>query len=189
MLIYSQPNLYFTTKKTKLSFPVRRYHIDNHLYVRKRSKLSLDLQEKKKRQNMANSVHEHYMWVWFPNRRSTSLSAVSSVVLASFLSLFFFFQIYCDLCLFSLVTGRAPNTKRLNLSAVGVETDEIGGIKVVIFYMLHPFHVCWFNPTNNDLFRFFDGTKINWFSVFCRLMSIPGQVFLAYGLLVMLPTE
>ncbi|KAK4761826.1 hypothetical protein SAY87_029710 [Trapa incisa] len=33
-----------------------------------------------------------------------------------------------DVVLFAI--GRAPNTKRLNLSAVGVETDEIGAIKV-----------------------------------------------------------
>lgn len=28
------------------------------------------------------------------------------------------------------VTGRAPNTKRLNLKAVGVEVDQTGAVKV-----------------------------------------------------------
>ncbi|PKI49855.1 hypothetical protein CRG98_029766 [Punica granatum] len=37
-------------------------------------------------------------------------------------------ELMADVVLFA--TGRTPNTKRLNLSAVGVATDEIGAIKV-----------------------------------------------------------
>lgn len=39
----------------------------------------------------------------------------------------------CRIAMFtivSLVTGRAPNSKRLNLEAVGVELDKAGAIKV-----------------------------------------------------------
>jgi hypothetical protein len=32
-----------------------------------------------------------------------------------------------------LATGRAPNTKRLNLGAVGVELDQTGAVKVTSF--------------------------------------------------------
>lgn len=31
------------------------------------------------------------------------------------------------------VTGRAPNSKRLNLKAVGVEVDNHGAVKVIIY--------------------------------------------------------
>jgi glutathione reductase (NADPH) len=35
--------------------------------------------------------------------------------------------------LLSIFTGRAPNTKRLNLEAVGVELDNAGAVKVSNF--------------------------------------------------------
>lgn len=38
---------------------------------------------------------------------------------------------------FLLVTGRAPNTKRLNLEAVGVELDERTGAVKVSSYLLN----------------------------------------------------
>lgn len=31
------------------------------------------------------------------------------------------------------VAGRAPNSKRLNLNAVGVEVDKHGAVKVIIY--------------------------------------------------------
>ncbi len=44
---------------------------------------------------------------------------------------FFPFQNSFDWLLFG--TGRAPNTKRLNLEAVGVELDRTGAVKVTSF--------------------------------------------------------
>lgn len=46
-----------------------------------------------------------------------------------------------------IVSGRAPNTKRLNLEAVGVELDKIGAVKVcfhrmMVLYFFFAFHVC-----------------------------------------------
>lgn len=37
---------------------------------------------------------------------------------------------YLIISVFSLITGRSPNTKRLNLEAVGVELDRAGAVKV-----------------------------------------------------------
>ena len=34
------------------------------------------------------------------------------------------------------ITGRAPNTKRLNLEAVGVELDKTGAVKVSSFSVI-----------------------------------------------------
>lgn len=39
---------------------------------------------------------------------------------------------YILLNYFSVAAGRAPNSKRLNLEAVGVEVDKAGAIKVYI---------------------------------------------------------
>lgn len=36
----------------------------------------------------------------------------------------------------SLIAGRAPNTKRLNLQAVGVELDSSGAVKVSILLLV-----------------------------------------------------
>lgn len=38
--------------------------------------------------------------------------------------------------LFIPPTGRSPNTKRLNLEAVGVELDQAGAVKVVTNFLL-----------------------------------------------------
>lgn len=43
-------------------------------------------------------------------------------------------MIHC--IIFPRVTGRAPNTKRLNLEAVGVELDHLRAVKVSSFYLL-----------------------------------------------------
>lgn len=39
--------------------------------------------------------------------------------------------------LLSFVIGRVPNTKRLNLEAVGVELDKTGAVKVNRFHLYY----------------------------------------------------
>ena len=45
----------------------------------------------------------------------------------------FFFPLTEFLSDCSFFTGRSPNTKRLNLEAVGVEVDQTGAVKVTSF--------------------------------------------------------
>lgn len=45
--------------------------------------------------------------------------------------------------LFSLVTGRAPNTKRLNLESVGVELDSKTGAVKVSYNLFNIIVICW----------------------------------------------
>ncbi|KAH9610236.1 hypothetical protein KSS87_020480 [Heliosperma pusillum] len=47
-------------------------------------------------------------------------------------------EIEADVVLFA--TGRSPNTKRLNLDAVGVELDRTGAVKVVFIFFFLDFH-------------------------------------------------
>jgi hypothetical protein len=43
---------------------------------------------------------------------------------------------YSSFLCYSFVTGRAPNTKRLNLEAAGVELDKTGAVKVSSFSVI-----------------------------------------------------
>ena len=44
------------------------------------------------------------------------------------------------------VTGRAPNSKRLNLKAVGVEVDKHGAVKVIIYLAFSIIAFCFQRP-------------------------------------------
>lgn len=61
--------------------------------------------------------------------------------------------------MFPLVTGRAPNTKRLNLDTVGVELDsKTGAIKVSCY----PLNICKPPHVSSFLERFSDLQRERW---------------------------
>lgn len=113
---------------------------------------------------------------------------------------FLFFDLASVTVLFR-ATGRAPNTKRLNLEAVGVELDKTGAVKVncVVFLIIGCYNFVFWNASvllnGIRLYRFWHSliasllSKINtiltrWF--FSRWMSTRAPIYLAYGLLEML---